>query len=519
MNEILNCIPFLLKEPKPIWGCVRDLEQKSKEHCLNQPDDCKTCTGNDCNSMTQFQRCNLNNTNNDAILSTWKHKIRSKICTKFDDKCFTLVSEDNSIVKDCLNDYAVRHNVSIDFLEKYNKSLYDVCTTRLCNNQTIRSMYCFECDSSTDENCDSTPLESAVDCPLEINFSGCFHRFDGQNTQRGCIINLDEELRPTCESDSNECKKCIDNECNSRLYFQRCITDNMKVDNAPKESKLCKRYSDECFIHLKNDIVRRGCKSDIIEAPDIGIDLKTDCKNSTICELCSKRNNCNDRKVTNELCIACESDTEDFCASAPEMLDPKECPLALKKQGCYLIQETAERVQRGCLAHMNAIDRSKCISGNGTCKICVGDKCNQKTTFQTCYACTSVADGDKCLSSPQLSHKITCSRYLGHCYTMVTNGLTARGCTGDMTVPTIETCNRNPENCKHCSGNEPCNDKTVNAITCVHCDSSFDATCATNQTFDAIKSCSVSNLQPQQCYHFINQTSKQHMRGNGAKSV
>lgn len=501
-----------MKESKPIWGCVRDLEPNLKKHCFDQSDECKTCVGNECNSMTQFQRCYLNSTDSDADVSTLKQKKRTKICKKFDDKCFTLISEENAIIKDCLYDYAERRNISIDFLEKYNKSSYDVCPTQLCNNQTIRPMYCIECDSSAGENCNSLPLDSATNCPLEIHSSGCFHHIDGQNTKRGCIANLNQELRSKCESDSDECKKCVGNECNSRLYFQRCITENLNPDDTSKQSKFCKRYSDECFIHLADEIVRRGCASDASELPDI--DLESDCMNRTICELCSSVNNCNDRIVTNELCIDCESEGVDgICAESPHLYDPIKCPLTLKKQGCYLIQEELIRIQRGCIAHLNMIDRNHCVRGNRTCKMCLGNKCNEKATFQSCYTCASSTDGDRCLNSPELSNKITCSKYLGHCYTMVTNGLVARGCTGDMIMPNVEHCKENPNNCKHCSADSLCNRDTVEPITCVHCDSLFDPTCATNETFDAITACSISNLQPQQCYHYINKTSQQHKRG------
>lgn len=470
------------------------------------------CTGNDCNSLTQFQHCYVNNTDYKPKPSTLEHADQSTICNKFDDKCFTLISEDNTIVKDCLHGYAEHHNLTIDFLKKYNKSSYDVCSTNLCNSQTIRPTYCIQCDSNVDENCDSKPLEYETECPLEVNASGCFHRFDGQNTQRGCIGDLDEKLR--CESDSDECKKCMGNACNSRIQFQTCITDNLRPDDEPMQSKLCKRYTDDCFIHLANDTLRRGCRIDVMELPEIGIDLESDCKNSSICEVCSEKNDCNDREITNEQCIECKTINNGLCAMQPNLVQPTNCPLALRKQGCYLMQERLLRFQRGCIAHLDDDDRDNCSHGNSTCKMCVGNKCNAKQRFQTCYECASPNNGGLCLDSPALTHKIACAEYWGHCYTIVTKDVVRRGCAGDETIPTIGKCKKHPSHCKHCKDNQLCNIETVKPITCISCDSLTDPKCATDAPSDKIKTCSVMSLGPQQCYHYINATSQQHIRGN-----
>lgn len=502
--------------PKARWGCVRDLEPKPREQCLNQVDNCKTCAGNDCNSMKQFQSCHLNNTDNGEGLTTLRasnddNDKGTTICKKFDDKCFTLIAEKDVIVKDCLHDYAENKNISVDFLKKYKKSSYDVCSTPLCNNQEIRPMHCIACDSTKDKNCNSMPLAKAKQCPLEINLSGCFHRTDGQNTQRGCIAELNKEMRIHCESDGNECKKCVGNECNSRLFFQKCITEKLKLDD-PKISKLCKRYTDECFIHVANSTdVRRGCKSDVIESPEKEIDLEADCRNATICEICSTKNDCNNREVMNEQCIDCRSKIIGICACPPHAMEPEKCPLALQKQGCYLMRNTVE-IQRGCVSHLNMVDRNNCSPGNNTCKMCFGDQCNRKANFQTCYSCTSENDNEQCIDSPKNSTEITCSNYMDHCYTAVRNDAVIRGCTGDKIVPSVDKCIADSENCKHCSDDKPCNTQTIEPITCVSCDSLVDPTCATNVTFESSKLCP-AYLHTQRCYHFINKTSAQHIRG------
>lgn len=138
------------------WGCVRDLEPISKKQCLNQSDNCKTCVGNDCNSMKHFQRCYSNDADeNPTTFQASEDNNKTKICKMVGDKCFTLITEKDVIIKDCLHDYAEKKNISIDFLEKDIKSLYDVCTSSLCNSQDIRPTYCY---SKNDKNCKSIPL-------------------------------------------------------------------------------------------------------------------------------------------------------------------------------------------------------------------------------------------------------------------------------------------------------------------------------------------------------------------------
>lgn len=467
--------------------------------------------------MKQFQSCYYNNTaaessSTASLASNDDQNKGTTVCKKFDDKCFTLITEKDVIVKECLFDYAEERNISVDFLKKYKKSSYDTCSTPLCNNLEIRPMHCIACDSTKDKNCNTMPLAKAIKCPLEINFSGCYHRTDGQNTQRGCIAELNEEMKLNCKSDSDECKKCVGNECNSRLFFQKCITENSKSDD-PKISKLCKRYSDECFIHVDNSsVVRKGCKSDVLESPEKEIDLEADCRNATKCEICSSKNDCNSRTVWNELCIDCRSKISGTCAD-PHKLNPrpKKCPLALKAQGCYLMRNS-DTVQRGCASHLDKHDRNNCSAGNDTCKICFGDECNLKKEFQTCYSCKSANEKDKCIDSPEESKQITCPNYMDHCYTAVRNEAVMRGCTGDKVVPSIDKCTDDSENCKHCSADGPCNTEKIQPITCITCDSLVDPTCATNVTFDSIKICP-AYLHTQRCYHFINKTSAQHIRG------
>lgn len=510
-----KCEVFLLfQESGYVRGCVRDLKDKSKQNCLDQSNTCKTCSGENCNTMTTFQSCYFNNTEVEPTLPT-SNGSQMKVCKKYDDKCFTLITEDKGIViKDCLHEYAEKEKLPIDFLNKFKESSYHVCSSPLCNDQEIRPTHCIACDSAVDKTCILSFLAERIKCPLEINPSGCYHNYDGKYTRRGCIAYLDKEKRESCESDSDTCKKCMGNECNWRAYLRKCMAVNMKLINED-ESKICKRYEDECFIHVANEIVRRGCTSDFIESPVEGIDFESDCRNDTICEKCDE-SLCNDKQINNERCVECNSKYDRLCAHFPSNAPIKKCTLTLKKFGCYLWQAEELVAQRGCISELERDDRYECDRSRSTCKKCFGDKCNLKVNFQKCYVCDSVVDGEDCLTSPRSIGDETCPNYTDHCYMKVVDGRVKRGCVGDKTVPSVDICDENPETCEHCSAENPCNNKPIWLTTCISCNSKADKTCATNSTYDQIEMCPITSIHPQKCYHYIDEKTGQHKRGEDA---
>ena len=355
----------------------------------------------------------------------------------------------------------------------------------------------------------NSTLHEKKQCSLELHSSGCYH-FEGDHVERGCIVDLDEEKRKLCESDSETCKRCIGTECNSKPFFQKCLTTDRENLNSTYTS-MCKRYTDECFIHIQENNMRRGCMSDLIETPIEGVDLVEDCKNDEICETCSDRNNCNDREIEREDCLVCSWESGLNCKFYPELLEGEQCPLALKPIGCYMWDNGPLQAERGCMSSLDSKRRNDCKGPSDSCKMCFGNKCNQKRNFQTCVDCNSQIDGENCIHyAPSTSSRV-CENYLGECYTLIENGYVIRDCTGDETVPDADACKENPQNCKLCSNKGNCNDESVISLTCISCDSESDPTCATNTTFNQFVTCPLSIHKPS-CYHSIDSDGR-HRRG------
>lgn len=95
-------------------------------------------------------------------------------------------------------------------------------------------------------------------------------------------------------------------------------------------SKTCSSYTDECFVHVSNDTVVRGCLSE---------HQQYDCKNSDLCDKCSNSDNCNNRIVDGEFCITCDSEKDINCRNNVNVTMRKQCPLAVKRLGCYIYDD------------------------------------------------------------------------------------------------------------------------------------------------------------------------------------
>lgn len=490
-------------------GCVRNLKEHMRPVCLGQSDICKTCIGNDCNSMIEFRSCYA--TNGEELPSSQPGK--KKICKHFDDKCFSFVNENGYIIKGCLSEFTENKNVPIDhFAKNHNASVYRECSSSLCNDEDIKPLWCVGCDSRLNETCFGTAYTKRVRCPLELTSSGCYHHDVGKHVTRGCIAHLDKKQRELCESDSDECKKCVETNCNWKPMFQKCMTTNPN-NLAHTQSKVCKRYTDQCFTHVSDETVRRGCISDITEATDVGIGINIkDCDNEAICETCKGTNDCNNQVIKHEQCIVCTSATNNICSYYMKGLEA-QCPLSPKPLGCYLKIDENFKVERGCMNELVPSRRKYCREKNDICKYCIGDNCNQRRNFQKCWTCDSEVDGKYCIQSPwMLKDKKMCPNYLDDCYTYVMNGRVIRNCTGDATIPSVESCDILGRNCKHCDDMHGCNEESIKTETCVACNSTIDPSCATNATFDTFETCPFS-LNANICYHIINATTGEHTRG------
>lgn len=273
-------------------------------------------------------------------------------------------------------------------------------------------------------------------------------------------------------------------------------------------SKECECESDSCFTHISHGIVRRGCLKDSIQSFyfEKKIDLITDCKDKSMCELCSGKNNCNNKDVPAETCIECDSESDINCVHTPNPTMIKECMVSIQPRGCFVQKAVVSNIKRGCISDLNEIEAKKCTREGSTCKSCIGNNCNMDIKFQSCHFCDSSKDNGKCVNNAQET-KI-CKDFAAKCFIRVENNTVSRGCLGeDMSE---EECFI--DNCKICQHLADCNNENIKTEVCISCDSKTDATCKTNATATVNEICPLS-INHQGCYHFIDEAEGHQRKG------
>lgn len=188
----------------------------------------------------------------------------------------------------------------------------------------------------------------------------------------------------------------------------------------------------------------------------------------------------------------------------------QKCPLRVKKFGCYLLED--DFVKRGCVSHLQLGERYKCESASEICKMCSGDTCNIKRSFERCKTCSSKNDVN-CISKPWLSDDKTCPNYMDQCYVHVKDGIVKRNCIGDDFIKSVEQC-ANSSHCTHCTGFN-CNWNVILPEVCIVCDSNKNEACKTISNLEEnhfTQECPIS-VQTQGCYHFVDRYNRRHIRG------
>lgn len=507
---------LLILDEKVVRGCVLELENdEEKAKCTSNDKTCKSCFGMACNRRANFTECFTTDEDQSKAWNNF-HSISSpQMCTNYDGKCFVQVIKEDTVIRGCVEDYAAQNDLSSNFLANVeNKRTYEVCTGSLCNNKEVSPLFCLRCNSTEDPKCANDPRSSMYfhkRChPLEIESAGCYHYADGDYVERGCISDLNNTRRIECRADSKKCKMCVGDECNHKKHFLKCLSS--KTDNVSPESKLCRRYDDVCFIHAANEKVTRGCSSDLVLSPIFGIDIIKDSRNPLIYEKCFVEN-CNDREIEREHCIVCSSKTNKInnkCEYGPSDEMRQQCPLSVKKQGCYL-REQHLNITRGCVSKLTKEENYECHEPNSPCKTCIGDSCNKKKFLQICKMCSSETDGENCTSNPTFATEINCPNYMDKCYTLVKDGIVRRNCTGDNIVATEKDCS-NPENCILCDDYK-CNRQVIKSDKCIVCDSSHNPDCASFNKLIKFKETCPLSLNEEGCYHFIDEDLGRHIRG------
>lgn len=273
-------------------------------------------------------------------------------------------------------------------------------------------------------------------------------------------------------------------------------------------SKKCENVLDSCFIHVVNGTVRRGCLKDSIATfyLEKDIDLIGDCKDKSMCVLCSDKDNCNDNDILRETCIDCDIQSNPNCSIAPERSMVKECNLLIQPKGCYIQKSGAKNFKRGCISDLNENEAKNCIEQGSTCKSCDGDDCNLGIKFQTCHICNSSYDG-LCTNSEEIKTKF-CKNLSAECFIHIENDIISRGCLGE-DLPDVECF---LDNCKLCQHSTDCNNEKIETEVCIAYDSKKDTEANVHET------CPLS-IQPEGCYHLGDKAEGHKKKGTKDKYI
>lgn len=424
-------------------------------------------------------------------------------CYNFNEKSCQLCNESNcnhekiNVGANDINDSSKKQS---------NSAMYQTCSTLICKDDVIEPEFCISCDGQDPDCRNNTSSDMRKQCKLSHERMGCFHYEENDEIKRGCMSEIeDEDFRKLCTSNSDNCKTCMENECNSRQNgFQKCLTtdhsNSQSHGTKAIESKICTNYMDQCYTHVANNIVRRGCLRDVTVHNFDGIDVQSDCEDRDICEKCSGTNDCNNQKISIEFCTVCNSTSHPHCKGAPNHFMREQCPLSIKRFGCYLYQNSTDFVSRGCMSRDIEM-RKLCVTEGDTCKYCFGDQCNKKIDFERCRYCSSDKDGENCMTKAWKMELKTCKYYMDECFTHVNgDGVVTRGCLSEFISDYQDTCER-------CSNEIGCNTIPIKRESCLACDSSNDSSCRSNVTPKHSEVCPLKTIRPLGCYHFINGTS------------
>lgn len=392
------------------------------------------------------------------------------------------------------------------------------------NNDEVKTTSCITCDSIEDPGCkDDINSGMSKECPQNQQQSmGCYHFEENNKIKRGCISAIeDESLRNICTSNNDKCKSCRGNDCNSRQSgFLKCLSGDQlyqlepsNPDTSALESKMCTNYIDECYIHVANNIVQRGCLCDAIQSQNDKTDLRADCENVDVCEKCSDQNDCNNRIIETEYCTICDANDEPNCKHAPSSLMRGQCPLSIRPFGCLMLKNDTMYVKRDCMSSDTSL-RQLCLKESDECKYCFGDECNMKEYFAQCFSCRSDADknGEDCIQRPWLTKLKTCTPYMDECFTHISeDGIATRGCFDDFHLDS-EQCT-NGDTCWRCNGPLGCNRFVVQSEYCLLCDSSENPLCKGNFTSSISTRCPQKTIMNLGCFQFINKSNGHTKRG------
>lgn len=495
-------------------GCITDLDEKNRKLCESNGDTCKICFGSECNSKPSFQRC-VNTNENDP------NNIGTKICKRYDDKCFIHVSG-KTIRRGCMNDLIESPINGVNIvLDCRTDEICETCSgVNNCNHREVTPEKCIVCSSKDDVDCTYNPTTNlSQSCPLTLKPIGCYLKKDViYQSERGCISQLDDIQRRECDRSDGPCKKCLSDNCNEKPYFQTCAECSTQNDGEKCIDKAyftravtCSDYHGDCYTLVQHGNVRRSCVGDI-HVPNADA-----CeKNSENCKLCAGKGVCNDDNITPLTCVSCDATVNPSCAKNTTFHEFITCPISVHPQTCYHSIDTIGVHKRGeceifpfplisklftndlfiytgCTDQLSQQRKTYCEKNLDFCKTCSQSKCNTRLSYEKCFQCNSTIDAG-CLDMPEMGRSGVCSKYSDEmCYTRIGKDSIERGCMSDQSLVGQHECKHKSNKCSTCSTGTKdvaCNNNKIKMEHCVECDSKKDEHCIDKPGLYGDKICS-----------------------------
>lgn len=257
--------------------------------------------------------------------------------------------------------------------------------------------------------------------------SHCYIYNDNKIIRRGCINKDDRYVsdKSFCDKNKDICISCDGPAyCNgNKLEIELCFQDTYNISVVPSGHEStpkikCPIDSFEslgCYHMEKNDIVRKGCVSNLKDED------RKDCKDQKDCEICPGKI-CNSKVVRKRFCVHCNETVDANCAEPANI--PKSTDCSYVSSFCIVGIDLNGYTHRNC-------GKNQTNGANEFPKgfeMCHSDLCNNKTypdNRLNCYQCQGDADCNlQTPESKQKLHSKVCEIFSDkdQCYTYIEQG-------------------------------------------------------------------------------------------------
>lgn len=371
-------------------------------------------------------------------------------------------------------------------------STCEICGTNGCNENVYPADWpsCLRCDSSNDDNCETTPADYASYCPSYAAGEGCVTSLEKGRTRRGCQSELSCDV-----NQPSSCRNCSGQNCNTINLAAAYVGEPGKWQDLPLSCHVCldeascasvsatptkcegnqKQLCTTVF-NANGQVSARGC-SDSVQAQHAAY-----CEaNAEKCPQC-KSNGCNTATSLESYveCYFCDADEDASCAwqkPTSTRLCQDQCMIGLYPRSSAW--DSALLPTRGCLDDLEQADRELCAAGNhANCTASSGALSNGGDIIaspQECYVCTTQDCEDIATA------KCVAYRKQDQCYTAFDeNNLIAMGCGSDFETQVLQelVAQKRISLCEGQNCNNP--NSFPQPTSCLQCSSRNDTRCASN---------------------------------------